>query len=374
MSQSAIDRNIKKLGFGLMRPPMTGDEIDMEQVKKMVDTFMQKGFTYFDTAYVYMGGKSEEMLKTAVVDRYPRESFQAASKMPIWEDSKGWEDMQRIFDESLRRTGLDYFDFYLLHSLDEENYRKSEELKAWDFIAEMKKQGKIKHTGFSFHDSAEILEEILTKHPEAEFVQLQINYIDWESDTVQSRKCYETARRHGKPVIIMEPVRGGALANMTAQVQDLFKSVHPEKSIASWAVRYAASLDGVLTVLSGMSNEEQMNDNCSFMEPLQRLTQEEYKVIDQAVAIMNSIPTVPCTACQYCVDGCPMHINIPGIFAAENYHLRYNFLPVAKGQYEGAVRDKGAAGDCIACGACEAHCPQHISIIEELQKAAELFA
>lgn len=374
MSQSAIDMNIKKLGFGLMRPPMTGDEIDMEQVKKMVDTFMQKGFTYFDTAYVYMGGKSEEMLKTAVVDRYPRESFQAASKMPIWEDSKGWEDMQRIFDESLRRTGLDYFDFYLLHSLDEENYRKSEELKAWDFIAEMKKQGKIKHTGFSFHDSAEILEEILTKHPEAEFVQLQINYIDWESDTVQSRKCYETARRHGKPVIIMEPVRGGALANMTAQVQDLFKSVHPEKSIASWAVRYAASLDGVLTVLSGMSNEEQMNDNCSFMEPLQRLTQEEYKVIDQAVAIMNSIPTVPCTACQYCVDGCPMHINIPGIFAAENYHLRYNFLPVAKGQYEGAVRDKGAAGDCIACGACESHCPQHISIIEELQKAAELFA
>ncbi len=374
MVQSVSDMKIKKLGFGLMRPPMLGEEVDVEQVKKMVDTFMQKGFSYFDTAYVYLGGKSEELLKEAVVKRYPRESFQTADKLPIWGECNNRADMERIFAESLRRTGLEYFDFYLLHALGEESYRKSEKIKAWDFITEMKKDGKIKHIGFSFHDSAKLLDEILTAHPEAEFVQLQINYVDWDNEVVQSRACYEVARKHKKPIIIMEPVRGGALAEMSPAIQELFKEVRPENSIASWAMRYAASLEGVLTVLSGMSNEPQMNDNTSFMENFEVLSAEEYRTIEKAVEIIKSTPTIPCTACQYCVEGCPMHINIPKIFEVSNFYTLYRNGAIAKNRYNEAIKDRGAAADCIACGSCEAHCPQHIKIIDELAGAAEIFA
>lgn len=369
MADSYLGESIKKLGFGLMRLPMNGDEIDMDQTKKMVDTFMSKGFTYFDTAYVYIGGKSEVALKEAVVDRYPRDSFQCATKLPLW-DQKSREELQEILDTSLQRAGLEYYDFYLLHAMSAERAQKADELQAWDFMKQVKAQGKAKHIGFSFHDSAEALEDILKNHPEMEFVQLQINYADWESDSVQSRKCYEVARKYNKPVIIMEPVKGGSLATMTPEVQKLFKDANPDASIPSWAIRYCASLEGIITVLSGMSNEEQLNDNVSYMEDFQPLTDSERQVVAKAVEILNNTPTIPCTACKYCVDGCPQKINIPGVFSAMNNYTLYNNLPGAKGSYQNAVKDGGKAGDCIQCGNCEAHCPQHIQIIEELKKAA----
>ena len=369
MADSYLGESIKKLGFGLMRLPMNGDEIDMDQTKKMVDTFMSKGFTYFDTAYVYIGGKSEVALKEAVVDRYPRDSFQCATKLPLW-DQKSREELQEILDTSLQRAGLEYYDFYLLHAMSAERAQKADELQAWDFMKQVKAQGKAKHIGFSFHDSAEALEDILKNHPEMEFVQLQINYADWESDSVQSRKCYQVARKYNKPVIIMEPVKGGSLATMTPEVQKLFKDANPEASIPSWAIRYCASLEGIITVLSGMSNEEQLNDNVAYMEHFQPLTDSERQVIGKAVEILNSIPTIPCTACKYCVDGCPQKISIPDIFSAMNQFTLYNDKNGAKNRYQNAVKEGGKASDCIQCGNCEAHCPQKIQIIEELKKAA----
>ncbi|HJB97700.1 MAG TPA: aldo/keto reductase [Candidatus Acutalibacter pullicola] len=373
MADSYLGESIKKLGFGLMRLPMIGEEIDMEQTKRMVDTFMEKGFTYFDTAYVYIGGKSEVALKEAVVDRYPRDSFQCATKLPLW-DLKEPQEMEKIFQESLDRAGLEYYDFYLLHAMSAERVTKADELGAWDFMKRLKAEGRAKHIGFSFHDTAEALEDILKAHPEMEFVQLQINYVDWESESVQSRKCYEVARKYNKPVIIMEPVRGGSLAIMPPQVQRVFKEAEPENSVASWAVRYCASLEGIVTVLSGMSTEEQLNDNVSYMENFRPLNEGERATVQKVVDILNSLPTIPCTACKYCVDGCPQKINIPGIFKAMNDLTLYNNEVTARRSYDNAVGEGGKAGDCIQCGACEAHCPQKIEIIETLKKAAETFA
>ena len=369
MADRYLGESIKKLGFGLMRLPMLGEEIDIEQVKKMADTLMSKGFTYFDTAYVYIGGKSEVALKEAVVDRYPRDSFQCATKLPLW-DLMGAAEMESTFQESLDRAGLKYYDFYLLHAMDHTKVKKADEIDAWGFMKRIKEEGRAKHIGFSFHDSAEVLEGILASHPEMEFVQLQINYADWEDDNVQSRKCYEVARKYNVPVIIMEPVKGGSLATMPEEIQKLYREANPELSVPSWAVRYAASLDGVITVLSGMSNEEQLNDNVSYMENFQPLSDAERETVQKAVEILNTLPTIPCTGCKYCVDGCPQKINIPGIFEAMNEYILYNNLERAKHSYKNAVKEGGKASDCIQCGACEAHCPQHIGIIETLEKAA----
>ena len=372
MAEKYLGENIKKLGFGLMRLPMIGEDIDIEQVKRMTDVFMQKGFTYFDTAYVYIQGKSEVALKEAVVDRYPRDSFQCATKLPLG-DLNDPSDMERVFQESLDRAGLSYYDFYLLHAMNAEREQKADEFGAWDFMKKIKEEGRVKHIGFSFHDTADALEHILQNHPEMEFVQLQINYVDWESESVQSRKCYEVARKHGKPVIIMEPVRGGSLAIMPPQVQEVFKAKEPDMSVASWGIRYAASLEGVITVLSGMSNEEQLNDNVSYMENFKPLDEGERATVQQVVDILNSLPTIPCTACKYCVDGCPQKINIPGIFKAMNDRTLYNNTAATQRAYENATKEGGKAGDCVQCGNCEAHCPQKIEIIETLKKAAEEF-
>ncbi|HWT74473.1 MAG TPA: aldo/keto reductase [Mobilitalea sp.] len=369
MTKDYLGKNIKKLGFGLMRLPMLGEEVDMEQTKKMVDQYMKAGFTYFDTAYVYINGKSEVVAKEAIVDRYPREAFQLATKMPVWMVKK-YEDLQPLFDTQLERTGAGYFDFYLLHALDRNKAAEMDQVGAWDFGKEMKEKGLIKHLGFSFHDKADALDEILTKHPEAEFVQLQINYVDWESNDVQSRLCYEVARKHNTPVIIMEPVKGGALAGMSPEIQEMYKKVSPDLSIASWAIRYAASLEGVVTVLSGMSNTAQMDDNLSFMEDFKPLNDDEYTVIQKAVDEMAKIPTVPCTACRYCVDDCPQKINIPGAFESINNYKLYHNLEGSKGYYGWLTRDGGKASDCIACGSCESHCPQHIQIIDTLKEVA----
>ncbi len=372
MADKYLGENIKKLGFGLMRLPMKGTEVDIEQVKNMVDTFMSKGFTYFDTAYVYIQGKSEVALGEAVVKRYPRDSFQCASKLPV-SDLKAPEDMERIFQESLDRAGLSYYDFYLLHAMGKRNVEIADRLNAWDFMKQVKAQGRAKHIGFSFHDTPQLLEDILKNHPELEFVQLQINYADWDSESVQSGACYEVARKYNKPVIIMEPVKGGSLVTMTPEIQKLFKDARPDMSVPSWAVRYAASLEGLVTVLSGMSDEKQMNDNVSYMENFEPLTEKERDVVAKAVDILKNIPTIPCTSCKYCVDGCPQKINIPGTFSAMNHLSLYNNPDAAKGMYQRAVRDGGKAGDCVQCGNCQAHCPQHIEIIETLKKAAATF-
>ena len=367
-----LGEEIKKLGFGLMRLPKKDGEIDIEQTKEMVDLFMKKGFTYFDTAYVYDDGKSEEATKLALVDRYPRESFQLATKLPIWDRKNTPEEIKQRFYTSLERTGAGYFDYYLLHCLNNSNRDIHEDYGTWDFVRELKEKGLVRHYGFSFHDTAEILDEILTAHPEAEFVQLQINYIDWESEKIQSRKCYEVARKHNKPVIIMEPVKGGALATLPDDCAEILKELHLEASIASWAVRYAASLDNVITVLSGMSNIEQMNDNLSYMENFEKLNKTEQEALARVTEKLEKIPQIPCTNCKYCIKGCPQEIPINRIFSALNFYDKYNNLDSAKWRYKEAVEGKSTAGMCIGCGQCEDICPQHIEIIDNLKRATEI--
>ena len=367
-----LGESIPKLGFGLMRLPMLGEEVDIEQTKQMVDLFLEKGFTYFDTAYGYLGGKSEMAVKTALVDRYPRKKFQLATKLPAWAGAANAEEAKNMFWTSLKRTGAGYFDFYLLHNLGDTRTQVFENFGIWDFIKEQKAAGKIKHLGFSFHDKADVLDQVLTAHPEVEFVQLQINYADWDSDSVQSRLCYETARKHNKPVIIMEPVKGGNLATLPESVASIFKVANPKASLPSWAVRFAASLDGLVTVLSGMSTLDQMKDNVSYMEHFQPLTDDERKVIADVQAALAAMPTIPCTGCQYCMKGCPQEINIPGAFSSMNLYLTYNNLEGAKGNYGWTTSKGGKPSTCIACGQCEAVCPQHISIIEELKRTADL--
>lgn len=378
MNNDYLGKSIPKLGFGLMRLPMNGEEVDLETLKKMVDTFLAKGFTYFDTAYVYTGGKSEVAARKALVERYPRDRFQLATKLPLWDEVETEADMERIFNESLERAGCGYFDFYLLHAMGKERFEKAERIGAWAFLQRMKDEGKIRHMGFSFHDAPEVLDEALTKHPEAEFVQLQINYVDWDSENVQSRKCWEVCKKHGKPVVIMEPVKGGSLAGMIPEVQDLLRSVRPEMSVPSWAIRFCAGLDNIVTVLSGMSNEAQMNDNVSFMEHFEPLSEKEQETLQKAVELLKAVPQIPCTACRYCTDGCPMHINIPEIFKAVNGYKQYGNAagtdkPYNMGAYARATKDGGKASECLQCGACEAHCPQHIGIIEELKTAAAAY-
>lgn len=365
-----LGKNIPKLGFGLMRLPMLGEEVDIEQTKEMVDKFLQAGFTYFDTAYGYLGGKSEEAVKTALVDRYPRESFQLATKLPAWAGPQTAEEAKEMLQTSLRRTGAGYFDFYLLHNCGDERTQAFDRFGIWDYALEQREKGILKHVGFSFHDKADVLDELLTKHPEMEFVQLQINYADWEDNSVQSRKCYEVARKHNKPVIIMEPVKGGLLANPPEPVAKLLQDFNPNADLPSWALRFAASLDGLITVLSGMSTLQQMEDNLKTMSGFAPLSPQELEVIGKAREALAAIPSIPCTSCQYCRKGCPQNIPIPNVFGAVNLDRIYGNNERARGSYSFAVRGKGKASDCIQCGQCESVCPQHISIIEELQKAA----
>ena len=367
---------MKKLAFGLMRLPIIdGDntKIDLEKVKEMIDYFLAQGFTYFDTAYVYHGGNSEKAFGELVASRYPRDAFTITDKMPMF-SPKTPEDYERIFNEQLQRCQVEYFDWYFLHAL---NIRTYEEYvvkeKAFDFVFRKKQEGKIKHVGFSFHDSAEVLDKILTEHPEVELVQLQINYIDYESPTIQSRKCYEVARKHGVPMTIMEPLKGGKLINIPVQAQKLLKDYHPDLSIASWGIRYASSLDGVIAVLSGMSNMEQVIDNTSYMKEFEPLNGEEYQIIDQVVEIINSAIEIPCTACKYCVDGCPMHIAIPQYFSLLNDLKQFGPNNFRINQYKRIAENNGLASSCIECGQCEGICPQHLHIIEGLKKVAKEF-
>lgn len=373
---SYLGEEIGKLGFGLMRLPRVAgkdDVIDIEQTKLMVDEFLAAGFTYFDTAWAYPG--SEDAIRQALVERYPREKFQLATKNAAWINCKTKEDALEQYRTSLRQSGAGYFDFYLLHNLGDSRTKPFDEFDLWNYFMNEKKEGRIKHLGFSFHSTPEQLEEILTKHPEAEFVQLQINYADWESHSIQSRKCYEVARKHNKPVIIMEPVKGGNLATPPESVAKIFKDADPEASCASWAVRFAADLEGVITVLSGMSSIEQMRDNLSYMKGFKHLTPEQKKVIAHASEELAKLPIIPCTTCNYCSKVCPMNIGISGSFSAMNMYTLYNNYDLANGQIQWNVVGQGhkTASECVKCGLCEKACPQHIEIRKELVRVAETF-
>jgi predicted aldo/keto reductase-like oxidoreductase len=362
-----------KLGFGLMRLPKNTDgSINIEETKEMVDMFMKAGQTYFDTAYVYDGGESEKAAKLALVDRYPRDSYTIATKLNAGA-ARDEADAKNQLNVSLERTGAGYIDYYLLHAIGSGNIDKYDQYGLWDYVKEQKEKGLIKHWGFSFHDSAKMLDELLTKHPDAEFVQLQINYADWENPDVESRACYEVARKHGKSIVVMEPVKGGALANPHSSVQKVLLDANKDASFASWAIRFVASLDGMITVLSGMSNIEQMADNLSYMEHFKPLDDKEQEAIRNAQKALEQIESIPCTACHYCTDGCPMKIRISDIFSAMNKKLIWGQDDRAKGEYNRAITDAGKASDCIRCGQCERACPQHIGIIDELVRCAEVF-
>lgn len=370
---------MKKLGFGMMRLPLKNPDdatsIDIELFKRMVDKFLAQGFTYFDTAYPYHSEKSEDAFRVAVSERYPRTAYTVTDKMPCWLVNTA-DDLQRIFDIQLQRCGVEYFDYYWLHCLNREYYATMQRTDGFGFIQRMQAAGKIKHIGFSFHDDSKLLEQILKEHPEAEYVQLQINYLDWENPTIEAHRCYDLATQYGKPVIVMEPVKGGSLATVPAQVEQMFKEVHPDMTPASWAVRYAASLSNVMMVLSGMSDMQQLEDNTSFMKDFKPIDEKEKAIIEKAGDIIGKAIAIPCTACHYCTAGCPQHISIPEYFALYNSIKQFG-----KGEqwlntstyYSVLGQTHGQASDCIECGQCEEHCPQHIPIIDNLKKVAETF-
>ena len=368
---------MKKLGFGLMRLPLTDpnvdSSVDVELLKKMVDLYMERGFTYFDTAYMYCGGRSESAIKEALVDRYPRDSFTLTTKLPPFL-LKEPEDVPRIFNDQLQRTGAGYFDYYWLHAMGRGSKTTFDRLDCWNFIKEKKEQGIVKHIGFSYHGDAEFLDEVLTEHPEVEYVQIQLNYLDWESISVQGKKCYDVITKHGKPVIVMEPVKGGTLAKVPEELDAQFKAREPEMSPSSWAIRFAATQENVFVVLSGMSNLEQVEDNTGYMQDFKPLTEEEQKFVIAGADIINRNIDIACTACSYCTDGCPMNISIPKYFAIYN-ELRVNKDAEAekKAEYNALLSDFGRAGDCLRCGECEKKCPQHLPIRQYLNNVSKIF-
>ncbi len=375
---------MKKLGFGLMRLPLTNADdiksIDIERLKAMADEFLKEGFTYFDTAACYHEGASEPAFREAVAKRYPRDAYSITSKLSLFM-LKEASEIPGFFDKQLESLGVDYMDVYLVHALNKNAYKQAKEWGAFEFVCQKQKEGKVKHIGFSFHDRAEVLEQILEEQPEVEYVQLQINYLDWEDEKVQSRKCYEVAKKYGKKILIMEPIKGGSLANVSKEVADLFKNYNREASVASWAVRFAAGLENVVMVLSGMSNEEQMKDNLSYMKEFKVINDDEQAIIERAVNIIKSDISIPCTACRYCVEDCPKKINIPEYFSIynavkkvlndENADDKDKILAEQKDKYAQLVEKYGKASDCIKCGKCEKHCPQFLPIRKYLEYVAE---
>ena len=360
---------MNKLGFGFLRFPMEGEEVRYDILTPMVDAFFTGGGRYIDTCYIYLNGKSEEAVRKTVVERYPRDSYILANKLPGYQ-VKERSDMYRLFEESLERCGVDYFDVYMLHWLNQKHYAIAEQFDEFAFLREMKAAGKARKIGFSFHDTADLLDEILTKHPEVDCVLLQINYLDWESEGIQSRKCYETAVRHGKSVIVMEPVKGGTLAKVPEQAEKVLRKIDPERSPAFHALRFVQSLDNVDVVLSGMGSVEQMEENLRSIEPM---TEAELQLLWQAAKLIDEATAIACTACGYCLRNCPKHIAIPQYFrlfneSAQKPSQAWKLKPA----YETITQIAGKASACIDCGACEKSCPQKLPVREHLKKVKEI--
>lgn len=370
---------MKKLGFGMMRLPLLDindpTSINYEEVNKMVDAFIDRGFTYFDTAYMYHNYKSEICVRECLVKRYDRNKYLLADKLPTFY-LKTKEDNQRIFDEQLEKCGVEYFDYYLLHCLNVKNLQISEECDSFNFIKELKEKGKAKKIGFSFHDTHEVLDQILTKYDFFDFVQLQLNYLDWENPDVQSRLCYEVAKKHNMKIIVMESIKGGKLANVPADAEKLMKDYDKDASIASWAMRYVASIDETITCLSGMSNYEQLIDNITYMDDFKKLNQEEYQIINKVTDILNNNEIIACTDCKYCVEGCPKKIAIPEYFKLYNVvkekgrRLEYDNQ---KKKFDELAANYSLPSVCIGCKKCELHCPQHLKITEHLTNVSKMF-
>ena len=361
----------KNFGFGVMRLPLSQDnKIDLDEFSKMVDYFISNGFNYFDTAHGYLSEQSELAIRECLTKRYKREDYVLTNKLSPNYFSKE-EDIIPLFNKQLEACGVKYFDFYLMHAQQKNNYDQYQKCHAYDVAKKLKVEGKIKHIGISFHDSAEFLDKILTEHPEVEVVQLQFNYLDYEDPVVQSRLCYEVALKHNKPVIVMEPVKGGSLVNLPIEASKVLENLH-SGSNASYAIRFAASFSNVFMVLSGMSNMEQLKDNVSFMKEFEPLNEKEKEALKKVVKIFRSIPTIPCTSCKYCVDGCPKHILIPDLFRDYNSIIKFNDLN-AKDSYVFHTKEHGKAKDCIKCGKCENICPQHLPIRDLLVKVSKTF-
>lgn len=367
---------MKKLGFGFMRLPMLEGEngqdaqVDMEQCRQMVDRFLAEGFTYFDTAHGYVGGKCEEMLKLALTSRHPRESYLLADKLTE-SFFKTEAEIRPLFEEQLEKTGVDYFDYYLIHSITASNYDKFVECNAFKVVQQLKNEGKIRHVGISFHDKPEMLERVLQEQPEIEVVQIQFNYVDYDNPSIESLGVYQVCEKYRKPVIVMEPCKGGGLVKLPEECRAILDEMGGGSS-ASYAIRYAASFPNTFMVLSGMSSIGQLEDNMSFMKDFQPFTEEEYDAVGRVREIMKRQDTIACTACRYCVDGCPKHISIPDLFGC--YNAKKQFQDWNSGfYYQINTKDKGKASDCIQCGKCETICPQHLPVRKQLKMVAEEF-
>ena len=366
-----MDKVKKNFGFGCMRLPMNGDQVDIAETTHMVDEFLAQGFNYFDTAHGYIGGKSELALKECLTSRYPSEAYSLTDKLT---DSyfKTETDIRPFFESQLEACGVDYFDFYLMHAQNADNFKKFKACRAYETAFALKAEGRIRHVGLSFHDRAEVLDQILTEYPQIEVVQIQFNYLDYDDIAVQSRKCYEVCRKHGKPVLVMEPVKGGSLVNLPEEAKKVLDDLHGG-SPASYAIRFAAGFPGMMMVLSGMSDLDQMKDNLSYMRDFKPLNETELAAVNKVQEIFHKMNMIPCTACRYCVEGCPKQISIPDLFAIMNIkqlHHDWN----ADYYYEEVHTAPGRrASDCLKCGKCEKICPQHLPIRKLLEEVAKEF-
>lgn len=362
---------MKKLGFGCMRLPMKENEVDYNEFNKMIDLFIEEGFTYFDTAHGYIQGKSEIALRECLVKRYPRNKYTITDKLTgSYFNSE--QEIRPFFQHQLECVGVSYFDYYLMHSQDQETYKKFKACNAYSVALDLKKEGLIKHFGISFHDTADCLELILKENPLIEFVQIQFNYKDYDDASVQAKKVYDVARKYDKKILIMEPVKGGGLVNLPIECQQIFDKLADNLSYASYAIRFAASFEGVVEVLSGMSNLEQMKDNLSYMKNFKPLTKEEFSAIFKVVEILNTLGGIPCTTCRYCIDGCPKKISIPDLFSCYNAKKVFNDWN-SNFYYSIHTKNNGKASDCIKCGKCENICPQHLEIRKLLEDVVRVF-